>query len=115
MMTDNEIIAEFMEIRHEPDACLKSKDLYWHYDQLNVMSDKLYFDTSWDWLMPVVEKIESLGYCHWLSLNRLDNNFYSQFLNENNEVEAYSFCAPIKIVSVYNSVVEFIKWYNQQK
>lgn len=28
------------------------------YNPLN----KLQFDTSWDWLMPVVEKIEQLGY-----------------------------------------------------
>ena len=55
----------------------------------------LHFDTSWDWLMPVVEKIESVN-----------EGVPQQLLN----VSLFSY-----IEDVYNAVVEFIEWYNENE
>lgn len=71
----------------------------------------LKFNSSWDWLMPVVEKIESLGYlvdiksmgckligCGYSSVELI----HIEESNSNNKIEA-----------VCNAVIEFIKWYNE--
>jgi len=55
----------------------------------------LKYHSSWDWLMPVVEKIESVN-----------EGVPQQLLN----VSLFSY-----IEDVYNAVVEFIEWYNENK
>ena len=49
-MENNKLIAEFMELEVE--------DGLYYYTTLmdDYKTDMLYFNTSWDWLMPVVEK-----------------------------------------------------------
>lgn len=72
------------------------------------------YNWSWDWLMPVVEKIESLGTGYVMTENNkceivitLDNKGKKHFSNR--------FIENSKIESTYLGVVEFIKWYNQNK
>jgi hypothetical protein len=74
------------------------------------------FDESWDWIMPVVEKIMGMGYC--VNINHvstlISNNYGST------EIKKY-----VKIG--YNSswgnitertnlaIIEFIEWHNENK
>lgn len=65
----------------------------------------LLFHKSWDWLIPVVEKISK-----WL--NDLEDetgyiNFSDHYINFNE----YSFIYD-SFEDLYNNVIEFIKWYN---
>lgn len=64
--------------------------------------EDLKFHTSWDWLMPVVHKIVA------------DYEFNEQEeLSDNEYRESLMDIVPFGIISdVYESVVEFIKWYN---
>ena len=75
-----------------------------------VSVEDLKFHSSWDWLMPVIEKIESLGY-EWSYLNHVavitDNGFKQHFRD-------ISFADESRLKATYNVVVEFIKWYNAQ-
>jgi len=50
-MNDNELIAEFMEMEKENGL--------WNFTTLmdDYTTDVLYFDSSWDWLMPVYLKV----------------------------------------------------------
>jgi hypothetical protein len=66
------------------------------------------YDRDWNWLMPVVEKIESINYKVVIQNNScsiemiiLDDIFCQ---SENSKIEA-----------VYKACVELIKWYNRQK
>ena len=74
----------------------------------------LKYHTSWDWLMPVVEKIESLGY------NTLISNFQIQISTNNKEniqkniVNLFCNKQSPKIENLYEAVITFIKWYNKQ-
>jgi len=81
----------------------------------------LYYDKRWDWLMPVVEKIELT--------NRVNDKEYYPYM-----VSIWKNCCQIsdgnngiiittvyaekvgngKIAATYKAVVEFIKWYNKQ-
>lgn len=66
---------------------------------------ELNYHTSWDWLMPVVHKIVA------------DYEFNEQEeLSDNEYRESLMDIVPFGIISdVYESVVEFIKWYNENK
>ena len=70
---------------------------------------EIYVDYSrfWDWLMPVVDKIESLGYEFSIAESRCEikrNSDNKQVLNVDDWY--------IKKEATYNAVVEFIKTYN---
>ena len=61
-----------------------------------VTQDELQFHTSWEWLMPVVKKIsECNDYPRHLDIDQL-NIFHSHG-------------------RVYNAVIQFIEWYNENK
>jgi hypothetical protein len=72
------------------------------------------YHTSWDWLMPVVEKIEKeTPFTFNISRSQVwlaDENYRMTAIGERIAVEADS-----KIEAVYLAVVQFIKWYNKNK
>jgi hypothetical protein len=96
---NNILIAEFMLI----DAV----DIDTWFEE----NTELRYHTSWDWLMPVVEKIESLGFEFMITETRcaIKNN-------TDNSIEEVYHCELLfnKRECVYMSVVEFIKWYNKE-
>tara|TARA_R110001599_G_scaffold336170_1_gene553688 strand:+ start:211 stop:627 length:417 start_codon:yes stop_codon:yes gene_type:complete len=65
---NNKLIAEFMGMKLGEDH---TNDNMYYDDAENLHPptpiNELKFNSSWDWLMPVVEKIESLGY--WVNRN----------------------------------------------
>ena len=86
---NNKMIAEFM-----------GKEIYQHYHESN-------YHCSWDWLMPVVEKIESLGYVFTIQGGKAE---YGEMISETR-----CFIAENKRSSTYNAVVEFINQYNKDE
>jgi hypothetical protein len=69
-MKDNKLIAEFMgTVYPELDNAIV-------IDNLIVKEDELQYHNSWDWLMPVVDKIESM---------KANFNIYSHWNDEKNE------------------------------
>lgn len=81
----------------------------------------LKYHTSWDWLMPVVEKIEAMGWC--VRIENWPKKFKSPYKEHYSvwmwldpedcpEIQTYS---DSKIEAVYKAVYQFITWYNQQK
>lgn len=69
------------------------------------------YHKSWDWLMCVVEKIESLGYDFIISNTNVGVWRKGDFkmINESDNK------ANTKIEAAYTACVNFIKWYNTQK
>ena len=65
------------------------------------------YDTDWNWLMPVVKKIESLGYRVTIvrHICRIDLTEESKLIISE-DIK--------KIEAVYTACLEFIKWYNRQ-
>lgn len=94
------------------------------------MSVRLDYDRSWDDLMPVVEKIESLGFWISISADTVDmgwkhlvddngNDLYPSFPDiffdwNTNYYQSAKATANSKINAVWLAIVEFIKWYNTQ-
>jgi hypothetical protein len=101
----NKLIAEFMG----------DDVLYGQLDYCTDMAfpfDDLHFHESWDWLMPVVEKIESLGYELIIAESRCKINH-----NTDHSIEEVINIDIIgsKIEATYQVVVEFINEYNLNK
>jgi len=77
----------------------------------------LKFHKSWDWLMPVVEKIES-EFCssniHYYSAGMMKQEYVVEFLGYNIDYDNSQYDKS-KIKAVYKAVIKFIKWYNKNK
>ena len=98
-MNDNKLIAEFMGYTPHPEdeRFLTNKNVFGKgvIDTEECMA----YHTSWDWLMPVVEKI--------LDLSFQDDGDAEDFYNVRD-------CMP-DINHTYKAVVEFIKTYNDEQ
>ena len=101
METSNKIIAEFMGyIKHTQTKAYLTTDGYFHERDLK-------FHKDWNWLMEVVEKIESIGFTfetkkNWARITRKGENIILRWEEDKTKIEA-----------VYNACIEFIKWYNE--
>lgn len=103
MKTDNELIAEFMGWERYSQNSFKCPNIYpiensTSYGWTTFTADQFQFTDSWDWLMPVVEKVSEYRMAYPVQAMRVCN---------------------LKIVTgkqhLYIAVIEFIKWYNDQK
>lgn len=115
---NNKLIAEFMDVyprESEPHTGLKQwyspidLDIAGLPDEMTY-SDELKFHASWDWLMPVVERIFSLGYDYTMKPRGMD---IRERLGQN-IVSITGEGEPQEKV-VYKAVIEFIKRYNENK
>jgi len=95
----NKLIAEFMGIVYP------KLDNVIVIDNVVIKEDELQYNTSWDWLIPVVQKIESLGYVFTIQGGKAE---YGEMISETR-----CFIAEDKLSSTYKAVVEFIKEYNK--
>lgn len=129
ILESNKLIAEFLGSKFINDAPEDYPNGYYYqpkgveYDCPTGESDEWCFNSSWDWLMPVVEKIE-----------KIENNYHGRFgvhiISNACTIQATNFrpdkkipypphyfsdhIGNNKIESVWLAVVEFIKWYNNQ-
>lgn len=150
MKTDNELIAEFMGWQKitvgyfggddETDWQRNKQNQKWMKDVelemvgdyiVNVDEDRWEFwddvayNTSWDWLMPVVEAIEGIEEpvsadpqkgtfwpYQFEILGRHTVGVFNKYTSE--AIIFIDQKGSSKIESVYKAVVEFIKWYNEK-
>lgn len=95
----NKLIAEFMEVKF-------SETDFTDDETFGGNADAVRYHRDWGWLMPVIEKIESGGYCVfiqndccWIKVGRAGMKMpYITNLSDS------------KIESTYKSCVEIIKW-----
>lgn len=115
ILDGNRILAEFMGFTplNKEHTVFSSNDfLYEREQETNWFDRDLKFHTYWDWLMPVVEKIESLGYAVLICYARVvieccvmsDKTVI--YKNDNNSIP--------KIKNAFLACVEFAKWYKNQ-
>ena len=104
-MENNKLIAEFMGMKYSDERSFNDGE--WTHSIKSLSK----FETSWDWLMPVVEKIESLKYRVEISHNgcliESHKDLDTARINSGiGEIE------PTKLKATYKAVVGFI---NQNK
>lgn len=112
MKTDNELIAEFM------GGVFRDDGYDYGYENLpipptNIIISETCFKYAfelkcyytWDWLMPVVEKIEK-------DLHVTIKDKHCEIANAD---RAFIGREGDKLKSTYKAVVEFIKWHNERR
>lgn len=102
---NNKLIAEFMQL----DKANADIPLY-IIEHSAYPINKLEYHSNWNWLMQVVEKIESLG-----NDVLITSNYIQIAYNQGEEFIVIELEGNIKIFSVYNACIKFIKWYNENK
>ena len=110
IIENNKLIAEFMGFIADKSFEVKLVDgintsYYYYKDDVMCLPETMRYNSSWNWLMEVVEKIE-----------RLENNLKTETREEFTQFQkVLSLPIYTKIEAVYNACVEFIKWYNENK
>ena len=115
------VIAEFMGYEFIDESIGYDNYGWWikdkYHKEINALrnpyflcmsNNGLKYHSSWDWLMPVVEKIESLNY-EFIIFRTTAN------INRGESQEFPYYQGETKKEAAYKAVVEFIKWYNQNK
>jgi hypothetical protein len=107
MKTDNELISEFMGYKPYNDH--RYGVMYPDPTNESTVVFTLKYHTSWDWLMPVVEKLEkdhfiTITGSHCSIVARDDENGYVGSAEQDN-----------KMLAVYLTVVRAIKYYDSKK
>ena len=125
----NRMIAKFMGFEDESrfiggHNVMRRKTIWkfgcQQYESYNY--DDLKYHISWDWLMPVVEKIESLEYSVEKNLQRIDGDFQC-LITKGNDILFQEFAVKSiesghwehVLKAMHYLVVEFINFYNEQK
>ncbi len=94
----NKLIAEFMKL-WKGVGCYGYGNNYYGFDNLK-------YHSSWDWLMPVVEKINK----HLKLLTKpLTVTKAEIFINK-----IHNAICEVDIRKAFNEIIDAIKWYNQQ-
>ena len=124
MTENNKLIAEFMGFnfnRFKDDGIIEPQEEVFFTDYKTFTLEELRFNKDWNWLMEVVERIESLGVNFWIVKNKVKLTIVGELAKKlsdslyDTEFEGYDFEYYIegtKIEATYQAVVEFIKWYN---
>lgn len=109
----NKKLAEFLgfELSHKIERVPNNEIFKEHINLITDNADNLPFHNDWNWLMTVIEKIESLGYCVDIKLEYCrivpqgkPNEYIVKFGEGDNKFEA-----------TYNACSMFVDWYNNQK
>ena len=113
---NNKLIAEFMGMKiitFKGNEYVNNTGTF----TATTVEDLEAFQYDWNWLMEVVERIESLEIIDRkgrFSVNSIcfDENYTAYITDE--EKDLIQVEGETKRVATYNAVVEFIKWHNQQ-
>ncbi len=113
-LENNKLIAEFLGAtnNNHPD----DYDMYGIIETIEDGEDEkhyfkpeeMLFNSDWNWLMEVVEKIESLDF----SFQILKNGWV--VINDDDNEEVLESFGESKLNAVYGGCIEFIKYYNEQ-
>ncbi len=117
-MNKNKLIAEFMGFPKQSDAVDRRTTAYYIGDVIIANNtknqnedgvfhpDDMLFHISWNWLMPIIEKIETLGYTFEKNYQPIDKDWQSLIVKGNDIL--YQEFNPESIKASYYVVCELI-------
>lgn len=106
----NKLIAEFMGITWHGNNTVSGYPSVIPFDMGVTTIETTKFHSSWDWLMPVVEKIHAQTDI-WVTImyHSCKIHWMTQGIHEPILFEEMP-----TIDAVYNTILSFLTWYNQQ-
>jgi hypothetical protein len=127
IIENNKLIAQFMGLEnYSTDNVIEEDKLRWVLESdinkyKSVLSKELKYDSDWNYLMPVIEKIEKLKIEDQIEAgfvtiwSRKDGCTIEYKMYESSDFYVSTKVTTTKIKAVYDTVVQFIKWYNLNK
>lgn len=116
----NKVIATFMGAREDDfdewgiGWSFPQKE--WYMPRQAPNADELRYHDSWDWLMPVVEKIEGMDLSVSITPTEIEIRDHKGIYKECIQVDRWRRSASTrKLEAVYRSVYVFLRWYNRRK
>lgn len=101
IVKNNTLIAEF--ITEEPEVLKK--------DLGNGAAHSMHYHDEWDWIMPVIEKIDQIGAS--VIIGRMFCEIkYIDPLHEEKTFDV-RIASGVKINAINGAVIDFITWYNK--
>lgn len=124
VLEGNTAIAEFMGGKLKPKSKRHpdnphNKPTWWFDDKVGHF--ELEYHSSWDWLMPVVEKIDELvipasfinsDYPEHVFTTLSGKTFWICIGDNHKIFEAKE---DVKIASAWKAITDFLKWYNEKE
>ena len=115
-MEGNKLIAEFMGGQYVDEHLIEFENFYsikdiggeFEYTNCFDSDNELKYHSSWDWLMPVTEKIESLNYDVQIGGGMMAR-IVDIDLDRTKVMKEIEVSYPTKLETTYKAVVEFIK------
>lgn len=105
---NNKLIAEFMGLKIHSDFDTMCENLLRKDSSFNTAL----FNASWDWLMTVVDKIESIKIEDYKVLVEISTNICT--IAPAHWEELINIQSSDRFSAVYHAVIDFINWYNEQ-
>lgn len=114
---NNKLIAEFMgEEISIPKYSGGEEDWSIIMNGDKIIQTNVRYNSSWEWLMPVFEKIGSLTNQHGFNFTWSVGKYTCIESNNYSVIEKKFFAnSDTPIISAYNCALKFIKWYNENK
>lgn len=117
ILEGNKLIAEFMGIETKVYSDTPTIT-FWNFRNHMKKESEMKYHSSWDWIMPVLAKIEKMGciveisfslvvFCRICAIGKKEDRATNFIADNNGGLEP--------IVAAYKAVVEFIKWHNNEQ
>ena len=112
ILEGNKLIADFMNYRQD-----KKDPQVFHLKGIEKsIGGKVFYHSSWDWLMMVVDRIDLIHPHGRTFIEGQRDNPKKEIVNWwCNLGEAYHHSTISKIDAVYQAVIKFIRWFNENK
>ena len=112
ILEGNKLIAEFMGIKTKVYSDRPSI-VYYDYNGFMNSTDQMEYHSSWDWLMPVVQKIETMDSCRYKIILHFEIAFIDDTATrpDSSVIRA---SGNNRLETAYNMVIKFIQWYNNK-
>lgn len=114
----NKLIAKFMNEEYRNGTVIRYSDTArCRVNPKGEVGHPIKYDASWDWLMPVVENIESVVFAPeeadiFIGYKACTIEYMNEDLDIDLNIQGKA--GKTKLEGVYNLVVQFIEWYNSQ-
>lgn len=106
ILEGNILIARFLGWELSEKARKWNVGEFYPYGYVSANPNYLHFDKSWDWLIPVLEKIEDIDYVADIEIHSQITNIYADKTFTHFNKGDWS---PI---ATWECIVDFIKWHN---
>lgn len=113
ILENNKLIAEFMNLSIKEGVSYYTDENDMYPRGIEVEGPYIPYDSEWNWLMEVVEELENSGV--EITIGRMYCEIKYKDLFDKSKTFEIRIASGVKINAVNGAVVEFLKWYNENK